>query len=256
MGLMKPFLALALVSFALTLRADPEDDVRRAVSELARHSYAWETTVRQRFSGETTEPRVNLNAPVEVRGRVDPDGYAEVTLMPSRELAAPVTAVFRQGEVVAHTPIGWLRRTEMRETPGQDRMVDFGGKQVRLSRMFKVALEVTARRRPTEELLDLIADLKSYRTSEGLVIAELRDQAVEKLWGGSQAKRAPEIQGTVIFKISEAGLSACHLMIAIGFPNSTTKKIAWSMQQWSTRFTGIGSTAVEPPADAVKALAD
>jgi len=253
---MKPLLALWLVLFALTMRADPESDVRQAVSELARTSFAWETTVRQRFSGETTELRVNLNAPLEARGRVDPDGYAEVTLMPSRELAAPLTAIFRQGEVVAHTPLGWLRRTEMRETPGQDRLVDFGGKQVRLSRVFKVALEVTARRRPTEDLLDLIAEIKSYRTTEGLVIAELRDQAVEKLWGASEAKRAPEIQGTAIFKFSAAGLEACHLMIAIGFPNSATKKIAWSMQQWSTRFTGIGSTTVEPPAEAVKALAD
>lgn len=252
----KPHLVLGLLLSALTLQADPEDDVRHAVGELARTSYTWETTVRQRFNGETMEPRLNLNAPVEARGRVDPDGYSEVTLLPSRELAAPVTAISWQGEIVAQTPIGWLRRTEMRETPGQDRMVDFGGKQVRLSRMFKVALEMTARRRPTEELLDLVADLKSYRRVEGLVIAELREQAVEKLWGASQAKRAPEIQGTVIFKFSAAGLEACHLVIAIGFPNSATKKTAWSMQQWSTRFTGIGSTAVEPPSEAVKALAD
>jgi hypothetical protein len=256
MGLMKPVLAPWLVLLALTLRADPESDVRHAVSELARTSHAWETTVRQRFSGETTEPRVNLNAPVEARGRVDPGGYTEMTLLPSRELATPVTAISWQGEVVALTPLGWLRRTEMRETPGQDRTVDFGGKQVRLSRVFKVALEVTARRTPTEELLDLLADIKTYRSTQGLVIGELHDRAVEKLWGAAQAQRAPEIQGTVIFKFSEAGLEACHLVIAIGFPNSATKKTAWSMQQWSTRFTGIGSTTVEPPAAAVRALAD
>jgi hypothetical protein len=43
-------------------------------------------------------------------------------------------------------------------------------------------------------------------------------------------------------------------VIAIGFPNSRTKKIAWSMQQWTTRVKGIGSTTVEPAAEAVKRL--
>ncbi|MSU48074.1 MAG: hypothetical protein EXS37_03125 [Opitutus sp.] len=247
-------LVLFAALFPLTSLADPEGDVRDAVGVLARGSYAWETTVRQRFNGETTEPRLNPNAPVEVRGTSDPNGYSEITLLPSRELAAPVTAVSRLGDVVGHTPLGWLRRTEMRQAPGPNSDVDFGGKQVRLSRVISVALRVMERQPPSEELLNLIADLKSYRSLEGLVIAELRDRAVETLWGEPQAKRAPEIQGTVIFKITDQGLTEYHLVIAIGFPNSRTKKIAWSMKQWSTRITGIGSTKVEPPAEAVKAL--
>ena len=99
-----------------------------------------------------------------------------------------------------------------------------------------------------------MADLKSYRSMEQLVIGELRDRAIEQLWGDAQAKRAPEIYGSVVFKITDAGLSEYHLVIAIGFPNSRTKKIAWSMKQWSTRIAGIGSTTVEAPPDAVKAL--
>jgi hypothetical protein len=254
MGFLNPPLALVLVLSPLMSRADPETDVRNAVSDLARTSYAWENTVPQRFSGESTEPRLNPNAAIEARGRIDPGSYTEITLMPSRELAAPVTAVFRMGDVVALTPLGWLRRTEMRETPDQNRMLDFGGKQVRLSRVFNVALQVTSRRTPTEELFDLIADLKSYRSMEQLVIAELRDRTIEQLWADPQAKRAPEIHGTVIFKITDSGLSEYHLVIAIGFPNSRTKKVAWSMKQWSTRISGIGSTTVEPPIEAVKAL--
>jgi hypothetical protein len=254
MGFLNPSLARVLVLFPLMLRADAESDVRNAVSALARTGYAWETTVPQRFSGESAEPRLNPNAPIEVRGKVDPQSYTEITLAPSRELAAPVTAIFQMGDVVANTPLGWLRRTEMRETPGQNRMVDFGGKQVRLSRVFSVALQLTSRQTPTEELFDLIADLKSCRSMEQVVIGELPDRTIEKLWGDPQAKRAPEIHGTVIFKLTDAGLSEYHLVIAIGFPNSRTKKIAWSMKQWSTRISGIGSTTVEPPQDAVKAL--
>src|SRR5688572_18689741 len=65
----KPTLTVILLLFPLTCRADPESDVLAAVSALARTSYVWEKTVPQRFSGETTEPRLNLNAPIELRGR-------------------------------------------------------------------------------------------------------------------------------------------------------------------------------------------
>jgi hypothetical protein len=256
LGFAKHALILFLLLVPRASIADPEKDVRDAVTMLARSSYAWETTVRQRFTGDTNEPRLNPNAPIDVRGKVDLNGYTEITQMPTRDLEVPVTAVFRGGDVVGQTPLGWLGRSEIRKSPGPDRMVEFGGKQVRLSRVFSVALQVTARRTPTEELFDLMADLKSCRSEGGLVVAELRDRIVEQLWGDPQAKRAPEIQGTVIFKTTDQGLTEYHLVVAIGFPNSRTKKIAWTTKQWSTRITGIGSTTVEPPAEALKALAD
>lgn len=249
-----PALGFFLILFPLTLGADPGDDLREAVTALSRTSFAWETTTRQRFNGEVAEPRLNPSAPIEVKGRVDPEGYTEFTQMPSRELPVPVTAVLKQAEVVAHTPIGWMRRTEMRQTPGPDREVTFEGKQVRLSRFFSVALKATAQRPLTDNLFDLMGDMKSFRNERGLIIAELRDKAVEQLWGDAPAKRAPEIQGTVIFKFNEQGLAEYHLVLAIGFPNSRTRKVAWTMQQWTTRISGIGSTRVEPPEGAVKAL--
>jgi hypothetical protein len=239
----------------LVALAEPQEDVRAAVVALDKTSYAWETTVRQRFSGETTEPKVDLNAAIEVQGKTDPSSFTEITLLPSRQgLAVPATAVSRTGDVVGSTPIGWMRRTEMRSTPGPDRTVEVDGKQVRLSKAFTVGLRVTAMRRLTEDLYDLLEDVKSYREESGLILAELKDKAVEKLWGEARAKSAPEIQGTVIFKLSEQGVTEYHTVIAIGFPNSRTKKIAWSMQQWTTRVKGIGSTTVEPAADAVKRL--
>jgi hypothetical protein len=249
----------ALLIFAMllpaTAPADPAGDVRAAVEALGVTSYAWETTARQKFNGETAEPRVNPNAPLEVRGRFDPKTYIEITLLPSKEaLTVPVTAVFRLGDAVGHTPLGWMRRTEMRNVPPPDRTVDFEGQKVRLTRALSVALRATALRPPVDELFDLLDGAKSYRTTDGLILAELRDAVVEKLWNDARAKRAPEIQGTVIFKLSEQGVTEYHVVLAIGFPNSRTKKIAWSMVQWSTRIKGIGSTTVEPPAGAVKRL--
>jgi hypothetical protein len=246
--------SLSLIFLPLLAAADPERELRDAVASLSQTSYAWETTARQRFSGETTEPRLNLNAPLEVRGRIDPAGFAEITLMPTREMPVPVTAVFRDADVVAHTPLGWMRRGEMRQTTGAEREVTFEGKTVRLSRFFAAALKATTLRPLTENLIDLITDLKSVRGESGLVIAELRDKTIEQLWGDAQAKRAPEIQGTIIFKFSDQGLAEYHVVVGIGFPNSRTKKTTWSMQQWTTRITGIGSTRVDAAEGAVKVL--
>ena len=250
----RAFLVL-LALLPLTALADPESDVRNAVIAIGNTSYTWETTVRQKFAAETSEPRLNPNAAIEVQGKTDPDTFTEITLMPSPQaLTVPVTAVSRTGDSVSNTPLGWMRRTEMRSSPGPDRTVDFDGKQVRLSKALSVGLRATALRKLSEDLFDLMDDLKSYRETSGLVMADLRDAAIEKLWGDARAKSAPEVQGTVIFKLSEQGVTECHIVLAIGFPNSRTKKIAWTMQQWSTRVSGIGSTKVDPPAAAVKRL--
>jgi hypothetical protein len=152
--------ATLLVLCPLLAVADPEAELREAVSALSQTSYTWETTTRQRFTGDTTEPRINPNAPIEVRGRIDPAGYTEMTFMPSRDLPVPVTTLARDADVLAHTPVGWMRRSEMRQTAAADREVSFEGKTVRLSRFFTVALKATAQRTLTENLIDLITDLK------------------------------------------------------------------------------------------------
>ena len=100
-----------LILLPLSLVADPADDLREAITALSRTSYAWETTTRQRFNGEVAEPRLNPNAPIDVKGRSDPDGYTEFIQMPSRELPVPVTAILKEADVVAYTPIGWKRRS-------------------------------------------------------------------------------------------------------------------------------------------------
>jgi hypothetical protein len=252
-------LALLFMLTSAAALADPETDLRAGIRVLGRTSFSWEVTARQRLSGEAVAPQLNPNAPLIVQGKHDPQTYTEITLLPSRDaLAVPVTAYFKHGDAVGQTPGGWLRRTEIREveSSGPDKVVDFQGKQLRRSRVFAVVLRAMAMAPPLDELLDLMTDIKAYRAADGLVIGELRDAAIEKLWAEPRAKSAPEIQGTVIFKFNEGAVSEYHLLLAIGFPNSKTGKVAWQMMQWTTRIKGIGSTTVTPPETAVKKLDD
>lgn len=247
----------ALYGFGLFLVAgiaaafgDPAAEVRAALNALGRSSYTWETTVRQRSSGDAASLSLQPNASLEVTGKTEVDGYIEITLLPSKQtLDAPVTAIFRSGDVVGHTPLGWLRRTEIREAQGaqRNRVVTFEGKSLPLSRCLAAALRVTAMQVPLEEALDLVADVKSYRETDGYLFGELREGAIERLWREPRAKSAPEIQGSVIFKIRDNVLSEYHVMLAIGFPSSRNQAVAWSVMQWTTRFRGHGSTTVTPP---------
>lgn len=249
--------ALGLLGLVpLVGRSEPESELREALQALARTSYRWETTVRQRFNADNHTPRLDSKAAIETEGRHDPDGYTEITVKAPREVGVPVTVVFRGGDVVARTPLGWKRRTEIRQTPGPDREVEIEGKKVKLSRYFGAALKASALRPVAEDLFDLTDDLKACRSESGLIVAELKDKAVERLWGDANARRAPEIHGTVIFKLAEQGIAEFHVVLGIGFPNSRTQKVAWTMQQWTTRLTGLGSTVVDPPEGAVKALQD
>lgn len=237
------------------VRAEGEAELRAAVEALARSSYAWETTARQRFKGTTTEPRIDPNAAVEVSGEYDPaGGWGRFVLASTRELAVPVTAVTRAGDVVALTPAGWVRRSALRPAADANRDVAFGGKTVRLARLHAAALKVSALRPFAEDLLDLVADLKSVRTVQGLILGELREKAIEQAWGGAEARRAPEVHGTVIFKLGPDGLAEVHTVLGIGFPDTKAKSVAWTMQQWSTRVRGIGRTAVTVPEAAAEAL--
>jgi len=251
-----PRLMLLVVAVVLApvARGEGEAELRAAVGALARTSHAWETTVRQRFQGTTTEPRIDPNAAVEVRGEFDPAGWARFEIAPTRELAVPVTAVARAGDVVALTPAGWVRRSALRPSADAAREVAFGGKTVRLARLHAAALKASALRPVSEDLLDLVADLKSVRTVQGLILGELSEKAIERLWGGAEARRAPDVHGTVIFKPGPDGLEEVHTVLGIGFPDTKAKSTRWTMQQWSTRIRGIGRTEVAVPEAAAAAL--
>ncbi len=245
---------LSVILAGSSLRGEGEAELRAAVEVLARTSHAWETTVRQRFKGATTEPRLDPAAAIEVQGEFDPAGWVRLVLPPGRELAVPVTVIARSGDVVASTPAGWVRRGALRPTPDANREVTFEGKTVRLARLHAAALKASALRPLSEELLDLVVDLKSVRQVQGVIVGELSEKTVEQWWGGAEARRAPEVHGTVIFKLGPEGLSEVHTVLGIGFPDTKTKTVAWTMQQWSTRIRGLGRTTVTVPEAAAEAL--
>jgi hypothetical protein len=246
---------LLLTGFAI-VRAEPEADVRAALRNLSRTSYAWETTVRQRSSGDAAQLKLAPGAAIEVTGKTDPQGNTEVTLLGSRDAGGvPVKAVFRFGDAVGYTPLGWLRRTEIHDSPGPDRFVDFDGQKVRLSKALAATLKAMALQTPGEEALDLIAEVKSWREADGLYIGDLRDAAIEKLWTEDRAKSAPELMGNLVLKIEAEVVTEYHLLLALGFP-SRKQEMNWSVQQWTTRIKDAGSTVVDPPAAAVEKLKD
>ncbi len=250
-----PGLALLLVAgVSRAAEGMGEREARDAVRELARTTYRWQATERQRVRSETAEPPLARTPPVAVEGVKAADGLWQVSVRSPRLVPVPVTVVFRDGDAVAQTPSGWWRRAELRQPSGGDREVAVDGRKVRLTRVFAGALKAMEQRLPTEEILDLMPDIKTWRGLEGLVVGQLSEAAIEKLWGDPEARRAPEVQGTVIFKFGDAGLAECHVALAIGFSNARTKATTWTVQQWSLRFTDVGAAQLDLPDEAVAAL--
>jgi hypothetical protein len=238
------------------VRADDAAELRALISGLARTSYTWETTVRRKFGGTTTAPRFDASAAVETRGEFDAAGFTFVTLPPTRDVPVAITALTRHGDAVVLTPTGWLRRDALREAGGGEAERDLAveGKTVRRTRFVAAALKAMAVRPVVEELLDLMVEFKAVRREQGLYLAELPERAIEQAWGGPESKRAPEVHGTVIFKVGEAGIAEYHVVLGIGFPDTRTKGVAWTLQQWSTRFSAVGATTVAVPEGALQAL--
>ncbi len=237
-----------------SIKADEAAELRALISGLARTSYAWETTVRRKFGGTSTAPRFDPSAAVETRGESDAAGLTSVTLPPTRDVPVAITALTRHGDAVVLTPTGWLRRDALREAGAADRDLLFEGKSVRRTRFIAAAGKAMAVRPAVEELIDLMVDFKAVRREQGLYLAELPEKAIEQAWGGPEAKRAPEVHGTVIFKVGDAGIAEYHVVLGIGFPDARTKGVAWTMQQWSTRFSAVGATTVAVPEGALQAL--
>ncbi len=247
------FVLLATLFAAPPARADDAADLRALISGMARSSYTWETTVRRKFSGTTTAPRFDPQAAVETRGECDTAGFTLVTLPPARDVPVAITAVTRHGDAVVLTPAGWVRRDAL-SGGAAERDITVDGKTMRRARFAAAAGKAMAVRPAVEELLDLAVDFKSVRREQGLYLAELPEKAIEQAWGGPEAKRAPEVHGTVIFKVGDAGIAEYHVVLGIGFPDARTKGVAWTMQQWSTRFSAVGATTVAVPEGALQAL--
>ena len=236
--------------------ADPAQEVRDAMNALVRVRHGWETTAREQFRCEYVQPRRDHQGAVEVRGAFEPSGLYAITLEPSRDVPAPVTAIFRAGDVVATAPNGWVHRGDLRKLAGPDREIDFAGARIRLSRVLGAALKASAMKPLTEDLFDLLPELSSFRRDGGWIVADLSGSAIDRLWQDRQPLRTPERQGTVSFQLGNQGLLEVQILIATGAQNSRTLAMSWSLQQWTIRVSGVGTTYVSAPTAALRALDD
>jgi hypothetical protein len=147
-----------------------------------------------------------------------------------------------------------VHRADLRTLSGSDRQVEFEGAQVRLSRVLAAGLKASAMTPLTEDLFDLLPELSSFRRDGGWIVADLGTDVIARLWKDQHGLRVPKWKGTISFKLGSQGLVEVQMLIAVGVQNSRTQAMSWTIQQWNTRVTGIGTTSVSPPPDALRAL--
>ncbi|HVS52852.1 MAG TPA: hypothetical protein VHD62_10910 [Opitutaceae bacterium] len=255
--MLKP-LVLFLVAGVAAACANPETEVRAALDALRRVSFTWESTAHQRTTetGEDAKSAATADAAIEVTGRSDRD-LTEITLPPSKSAAAvPITILTKAGAAAADTPLGWLTRSELDEALGthRDEDVQFEGKSVRLRRCLTAAERAIAIPNPLDEAFGVLADIKAFHEGETGPVGELTERAIEKLWGDARAKSAPEIAGTVTFRIEDGVLVEYRYRLEIAFPSSSGRPTRRNVVQWTTRLSDIGRTNISPSQAALEKL--
>jgi hypothetical protein len=256
---LKRLVFLLFAALAAGARAEPMEDVRAAAAALrSANSYAWETTARQtwrEYPDYATPPDLaERTAVVEVKGKSG-NGYAEVTLMPSKTaLDVPVKALIHSSvEALADTPIGWMTRQEMRDSPRRGETVKVDGKSIRLFRFFAVATRASNLESPVEELTGLLSDLKSCAEAEGGIVGQMKSVSAGMLQerGPGAVNSADDIHGTILFKIRDGVLTGYEVRLVSEIPRAGRDPIK-STTRWTTTLSSIGSTSVSVPYEAEK----
>lgn len=233
------------------------EDVRAAVDALrAASGYAWETTARQtwrEYPDYATPPELAARAPVvEARGRSS-NGYLEIILQPSKAtLEVPVRAIVRSSvEALADTPIGWLTRQEMRDSPRRGETVKVDEHSIRLFRFFSVATRASNLDSPLDELTGLLSDLKSAEPTEGGILGLMKSVSAGMLQerGPGAVNSADDIHGSILFKIRDGVLTGYEVRLVSEIPRAGREPIK-STTRWTTTISSIGTASVSVPYEA------
>src|SRR5204863_8861614 len=130
------------------------------------------------------------------------NGLYQVTLQPAKAaLEVPVTAIVKSSvEALADTPIGWMTRQEMRDSPRRGETVKVDGKSIRLFRFFAVATRASNIESPLDELTGLLSDLKSCAEAEGGIVGQMKSVSAGMLQerGPGAVNSADDIHGTIL----------------------------------------------------------
>lgn len=254
---------LFLAVGASLAHANPESDVRAAVRRLREaEGYAWETTARQHateiegFAQGSTRLEDQRRV-VEVRGRTAAGGYTEIVLPPSAGgVSVPVRAfILSSVRAVAWTPLGWMTRQEMRDSPRRGETMEFEGERVPLSRLFAACTRATNVELPGDELLGLVADVDEFEAGAGESVGRLHPGAVAVLREGGRraASMTGEVTGRVIFRIRDGVVHEYEVRLESEVPRAGRSPIR-RVERWTTTVSEIGSVAVDPPGEVVEKL--
>jgi hypothetical protein len=255
----RSFVCLFAAALAPTLRADPKDDAQAAIAGLREASgFSWTTTARQNVREYPDYKRPDdLGEPatiVEVEGKSGAGGWLEVTLPPSKATGeVPVRALIKSSvEAVADTPLGWMTRQEMRDSPRRGESAKVEDKTVRLARFFTAATKATNVESPLDDLMGLLSDIQTYEETTGGVVGRLRPIAAAMLQERSgNSGSAGDTTGTVLFQIRDGVLRAYAVKLVTEIPRRDREPIK-SITRWATSFSAIGATSVSPPAEVVR----
>jgi hypothetical protein len=250
---------LALAAVAAPAWADPMEDLRAAVDTLREaKTFAWETTARQtwrEYPDYATPPDLaDRTAAIEVSGKVG-NGFYQVTLLPSKTtLEVPVTAIVKSSiEALADTPIGWMTRQEMRDSPRRGETVKIEGKSIRLFRFFAVATRASNVESPLDELVGLLADLKSVEAAPGGIVGHMKAVNAGMLQerGPGAINSADDIRGSIFFRVRDGRLVSYEVRLMSEIPRVGRDPIK-STSRWTTTISSVGSASVLVPYEARK----
>ncbi len=250
-------LVLAVCGGVAAASAEPKDDVLAAIQALRDASgFAWATTARQSTREYPDYKRPDdLGEPatvIEVEGKSS-GGWLEVTVPPSKSTAeVPVRALIKSSvEAVADTPLGWMTRQEMRDSPRRGETAQVDGKTVRLARLFSAGTKATNVESPLEDLHDLTFAIESYEESPEGIVGQLKPVVAALLLERGGGSGAGDTKGTVLFQVRDGVLRAYAVKIVTEIPRVDREPIK-AITRWATSFSAIGSTSVSPPSEVVR----
>ncbi len=245
---------------ASALFADPEAEVRAAVAAWRNAAgYAWESTARATVTHVAGKAAPVARPRVTVRGRSLRDGMTEVQTVPRVRNEVPVTAYIKSSTAaVAGTPVGWMTRQEMRDSPEShpDRTVQIEGKPVRLHRFFAAAIEATRVVTPIEEVLALLGDIGAFEEGEpGEIVGRLKPRAAEMLHGNARSLRPEaDFKGSVIFRLRDGLPVDYEIRFESITPATARRPESRAVTSWKITFNEMGTATVELPPEAATRL--
>jgi hypothetical protein len=225
-------LTAAVLSAALSLRADPKSDLQAAAKKLSEApNYTW-TSKTEIQGGQFTPPTIT--------GKAEKGGFAVLT----SEREGNVTTAVQHGTAgTVKTDDGWKTADELSQAAGGGG----GGRGMRGGNLLRT-------RRPDAELATLADKVKELKAVDGSIGGDLTEESVKEwMTFGRGGQNAPKnAKGSVKVWLKEGSVAKVEVKTS-----GTINRNGEDVDMASTRTVEIkevGTTKVEVPDDAKKKL--